>query len=689
MSTSDCPICGRSFPLRLIEAHASECLSTAAYATPSKVASTSGATNGTSGVATTSSTAAAVHSERKGEAFILSADAHAGVGVTDVIETAQQSYLPWISLWNAIQSHSPPDSSSVVLTSKSPPSPLAPDIWLIPASPPCGPPTTSSTSISNHTNNASSTPKPNNDINKINNANNTNNGITESDNSAIGAHRLVLCTMSASLHRTISSMSLPSTIGNGISDGVCSGTNVSRLAVSERAPVVRAALQFCYTGRVSVATRWLLPLHRLASVWAIPTLSASVSLAITSSITSNESVATMMESCSDIGDDHTWERCAEYICNHAQILLVSATFLADISMANLSLLLQRDDLAVSELLVFKAIRLWCRLRSTPRVSDGFDDLQFRQLVAPKSVVGVDDDDGATHHVNGDVKSRAGDTGTASRFGYVNNISAVDSVTYARNQPLASEIRAKRISQAIDEDTLYDIDELRQVSASLLPHFRLSLLSVDELMNAVRPADLIPAATLLEAVAYLLEKPSVIPLSSSSTPSSTRPFPISVARKGIEEMVSRGGSLNTSSGGWGYSGPADILSVRVSKRISLLGVGVHVPVGVGTYEISIYDGARRIAAPSTLRTVGTEEPKTPTRMNLNPVVTLDANRSYVIAIVQRGKNTPSVNGCSSRVTQCGVEWTFTTVTSNQTGLGDNGTSESRGQLPSFWFKVLHY
>jgi hypothetical protein len=47
------------------------------------------------------------------------------------------------------------------------------------------------------------------------------------------------------------------------------------------------------------------------------------------------------------------------------------------------------------------------------------------------------------------------------------------------------------------------------------------------------------------------------------------------------------------------------------------------------------------------------------MNLNPAVTLDAGRLYVISLVQRGKNTPSVNGCSSRVVQSGVEWQFTT------------------------------
>jgi hypothetical protein len=41
--------------------------------------------------------------------------------------------------------------------------------------------------------------------------------------------------------------------------------------------------------------------------------------------------------------------------------------------------------------------------------------------------------------------------------------------------------------------------------------------------------------------------------------------------------------------------------------------VHVPVGVGTYEISVFDGARRIASPTTLRSDGREEPKTPTRL----------------------------------------------------------------------------
>jgi hypothetical protein len=48
-----------------------------------------------------------------------------------------------------------------------------------------------------------------------------------------------------------------------------------------------------------------------------------------------------MESSSDITDHQTWERCAEYICNHAEVLLVSPSFLADISQANLLLLLQR------------------------------------------------------------------------------------------------------------------------------------------------------------------------------------------------------------------------------------------------------------------------------------------------------------------------------------------------------------
>jgi hypothetical protein len=58
--------------------------------------------------------------------------------------------------------------------------------------------------------------------------------------------------------------------------------------------------------------------------------------------------------------------------------------------------------------------------------------------------------------------------------------------------------------------------------------------VDELMNAIRPADLLPSNILLEAVAFHLQKPTLLPSSyAHAYPNRSLPFPISTARKGIE------------------------------------------------------------------------------------------------------------------------------------------------------------
>jgi hypothetical protein len=201
------------------------------------------------------------------------------------------------ALWNAMQLHTPPydvapsasSTSSTTMRGASSMNAsrmaaLAPDIWLIPAPPPAGfiainednqlsssSLSATSSPLSGNTSKMSVMLNDNDNNNDKDNNNNTNNNSNnnsgsgsgksgnketnsisnnEIDNGAIGAHRLVLCTMSASLHRTISSMSVTS----------------NRLSVSECAPVVRAALQFCYIGRVTVATRWLLRLQRLGSM---------------------------------------------------------------------------------------------------------------------------------------------------------------------------------------------------------------------------------------------------------------------------------------------------------------------------------------------------------------------------------------------------------------------------------------
>jgi hypothetical protein len=185
----------------------------------------------------------------------------------------------------------------------------------------------------------------------------------------------------------------------------------------------------------------------------------------------------------------------------------------------------------------------------------------------------------------------------------------------------------------------------------------------------------------------------------------------------------------------------------------LGVGAHVPAGPSTFEVSVWEGSKRLHYTS-LRRETREDSKdlvvgTAIRLPLNDGgIILERDRSYTISVLQRGKNTPSVQGCVSRArggpppsimintaattsssstasgsgsgsgstslpsgttggsssgsvagsaaanhaaanwsNTGGVEWTFSNNTPNLTGLGDNGTSDTRGQLPCFWYKVL--
>jgi hypothetical protein len=150
-------------------------------------------------------------------------------------------------------------------------------------------------------------------------------------------------------------------------------------------------------------------------------------------------------------------------------------------------------------------------------------------------------------------------------------------------------------------------------------------------------------------------------------------------------------------------------VRASKRVQLLAVGAHVPVGPSTYELSVWDGSKRLHH-TTLRRETRDDSKdlivgTAVRLPLSDGgLILERDKPYTISVLQRGKNTPSVQGCVSKArggppsmvlspggsgqgSSSGVEWTFANNTPNHTGLGDNGTSDTRGQLPCFWYKVM--
>jgi hypothetical protein len=88
---------------------------------------------------------------------------------------------------------------------------------------------------------------------------------------------------------------------------------------------------------------------------------------------------------------------------------------------------------------------------------------------------------------------------------------------------------------------YSRSELKAKLAPLLPMVRLALMSVDDLINIVKPSELIPPDQLLDALAWhLVTEPSERPRTGAPA-----------QRIGVEECVSRGGTPNTSSGGWGY------------------------------------------------------------------------------------------------------------------------------------------
>src|SRR5437868_1380238 len=126
------------------------------------------------------------------------------------------------------------------------------------------------------------------------------------------------------------------------------------------------------------------------------------------------------------------------------------------------------------------------------------------------------------------------------------------------------------------------------------------------------------------------------------------------------MVSRGGTLNTSAGGWGYGGPADVINVRVNRRVALLAVGVHVPIGSASFDISVWDATRKLPGSNLIKLEGREEARSPTRVPFASSIPLEPNKWYTVAVLQKGKNTPSVSTCSSRVVSAGVEWQFATV-----------------------------
>lgn len=159
----------------------------------------------------------------------------------------------------------------------------------------------------------------------------------------------------------------------------------------------------------------------------------------------------------------------------------------------------------------------------------------------------------------------------------------------------------------------------------------------------------------------------------------------------------------------HSGPADAIQVRASKRVQLLAVGAHVPSGPSSFEISIWDGNKRLHYTSLRRETRDDSKDlvvgTAVRLPLaDGGYVMERDKTYTVSVLQRGKNTPSVQGCVSRArggppsmvlsamgngqgSSSGVEWTFANNTPNVTGLGDNGTSDTRGQLPCFWYKVM--
>jgi hypothetical protein len=87
---------------------------------------------------------------------------------------------------------------------------------------------------------------------------------------------------------------------------------------------------------------------------------------------------------------------------------------------------------------------------------------------------------------------------------------------------------------------YSRSELKSKLEPLLPMVRLPLMSVDDIMNIVKPTELLAPDTILDALSYHLV-----------TDPSERPRGAPAQRIGVEECVSRGGTPNTTSGGWGY------------------------------------------------------------------------------------------------------------------------------------------
>jgi len=153
----------------------------------------------------------------------------------------------------------------------------------------------------------------------------------------------------------------------------------------------------------------------------------------------------------------------------------------------------------------------------------------------------------------------------------------------------------------------------------------------------------------------------------------------------ESLCSRGGVISPSVG-WGYGGSADAITIRPSRRVELLGVGVFLPTGASTTTITVSTTTGASVGTATQTWSRTTANNQPERLAFATPLVLDPTQTYDVVLSQTGGSTHYITSGAITSIPSGSGEAMVTFTVGSSSRSANGTGTTNGQVPCWWWRI---